>query len=91
MTEISHGWRVGVSLQSPDAGVHRQRRIRPARVLMFLIMAVVAVVMLYRSSTCSMRRFRRRPQYQGTKSGLSLSTWSQLFHSQPSPRAAQTR
>jgi len=27
--------------------------------------------------------FQTQAQYQGTKSGLSLSTWSQLFHSQP--------
>jgi len=50
---------------------------------MFLIMAVVAVVMLYPFFYMLHASFQTQAQYQGTKSGLSLSTWSQLFHSQP--------
>ena len=59
-----------------------RRRIRPARVVMFLIMAVVAVVMLYPFFYMLVNSFRSEAQYQ-LGSGFSLASWRLVFSSQP--------
>jgi ABC-type glycerol-3-phosphate transport system permease component len=59
-----------------------RRRFRPARVVMFLIMAVVAVVMLYPFFYMLVNSFRSEAQYQ-LGSGFSLASWRLVFSSQP--------
>jgi len=61
----------------------RQRRIRPARIVLFLIMAGVAVVMLYPFFYMVDNSFKTQAQYEGAKSGFSLSSWHLLFSSEP--------
>lgn len=61
----------------------RQRRIRPARIVLFLIMAGVAVVMLYPFVYMVDNSFKTQAQYEGAKSGFSLSSWHLLFSSEP--------
>jgi len=60
----------------------RRRRIRPARVVMFLLMAVVAVVMLYPFVFMLLTSFKTEAQYQ-LGHGFSLGSWRELFASQP--------
>jgi ABC-type glycerol-3-phosphate transport system permease component len=60
---------------------HR-RRIRPVRVLMFLVMAVVGVVMLYPFLYMLLNSFKTQAQYQ-LGAGFSLASWRELFSSQP--------
>jgi ABC-type glycerol-3-phosphate transport system permease component len=60
-----------------------RRRIRPARVFMFLTMLVTAVIMLYPFYYMLRSSFQTVAQYEGLSSGFSLSTWRQLFNSQP--------
>jgi ABC-type glycerol-3-phosphate transport system permease component len=62
---------------------NRQRRIRPARIVLFLIMAGVAVVMLYPFFYMIDNSFKTQAQYEGAKSGFSLSSWQLLFRSEP--------
>jgi ABC-type glycerol-3-phosphate transport system permease component len=59
-----------------------RRRIRPVRVLMFAIMAVVGVVMLYPFLFMLLTSFKTQAQYQ-LGAGWSLASWRQLFSSQP--------
>jgi ABC-type glycerol-3-phosphate transport system permease component len=71
---------------SPRAGQLRttksRRKVRPIRIVMFLIMAVVAVVMLYPFFYMLVNSFKTQAQYQlGT--GFSLASWRLLFSSQP--------
>lgn len=80
MTQLAHAR----GMQLPDAGpLAQRRRVRPWRVAMFLTMAVVAVVMLYPFYYMIRSSFQSNAQYEGTKSGFSLSTWEALFGSQP--------
>jgi ABC-type glycerol-3-phosphate transport system permease component len=60
----------------------RRRRLRPARVLMFMFMAVVGFVMLYPFFYMIVTSFKSEVQYQGA-AGFSFSTWRQLFNSEP--------
>ncbi|MGD0851771.1 MAG: carbohydrate ABC transporter permease [Acidimicrobiales bacterium] len=64
------------------AEVH-QRRIRPARVILFLIMAGVAVVMLYPFFYMIDNSLKTQAQYDGSRHGFSLSSWHLLFSSEP--------
>jgi len=57
-------------------------RFRPARVIMFAIMVVVAVIMLYPFLFMLLTSFRTEAQYQ-LGSGFSLASWRELFASQP--------
>ena len=61
----------------------RQRRIRPARVVLFLIMAAVAVVMLYPFFYMVDNSFKTQAQYDGSRHGYSISSWHLLFSSEP--------
>ena len=60
----------------------RRRRLRPARIVMFVTMAVVAVVMLYPFFYMLVNSFKTEAQYQ-LGSGFSLASWRELFASQP--------
>ncbi len=73
------------SLEAPATWARpaARRRIRPARVVMFLTMAATAVTMLYPFYYMLRSSFQTVAQYEGLRSGLSLSTWNQLFASQP--------
>jgi ABC-type glycerol-3-phosphate transport system permease component len=73
----------GLRLAGPDPLARRRRRLRPARIVMFALMLVVAIVMLYPFYYMLRSSFQTQAQFQGTKSGFSLSTWQQLFSSQP--------
>jgi ABC-type glycerol-3-phosphate transport system permease component len=64
------------------SAVPRRRRLRPARIVMFVIMAVVAVVMLYPFFYMLINSFKTEAQYQ-LGSGFSLASWRELFASQP--------
>ncbi|HUD36929.1 MAG TPA: carbohydrate ABC transporter permease [Streptosporangiaceae bacterium] len=65
-----------------DRAARARRRLRPARIVMFLIMAVVAVVMLYPFFYMLVNSFKTQAQYQ-LGSGFSLASWRLLFSSQP--------
>jgi ABC-type glycerol-3-phosphate transport system permease component len=82
VTEVSQSLSAGVGLGAPHHSV-RRRRFRPARIAMFLTMVVVAFVMLYPFYYMIRSSFQTEAQYSGVKSGFSLSTWRQLFGSQP--------
>ncbi len=58
-----------------------RRRLHPARVVMFLIMAVVAVIMLYPFLFMLLTSFRTEAQYQ-LGAEFSLASWRELFASQ---------
>jgi ABC-type glycerol-3-phosphate transport system permease component len=61
----------------------RPRRIRPARIVLFLIMACVAVVMLYPFFYMIVNSFKTQAQYEGARSGFSMASWRLLFDSEP--------
>jgi ABC-type glycerol-3-phosphate transport system permease component len=71
------------SASVPLAPPRVRRRIRPSRVVMFLTMVVVAIIMLYPFYYMLRSSFQTEAQYEGLRSGFSLSTWQQLFSSQP--------
>jgi ABC-type glycerol-3-phosphate transport system permease component len=56
-------------------------RIRPIRVVMFLVMVLVAVVMLYPFYFMIISSFKTQAQYEGA-AGLSLATWRELLSDQ---------
>jgi ABC-type glycerol-3-phosphate transport system permease component len=60
----------------------RRRRIRPVRIVMFLIMAAVAVIMLYPMLYILATSFKSQLQYE-VGGGFSLASWHILFGSQP--------
>lgn len=71
------------SVGIPVAAERVGRRVRPARVAMFLTMALVAVIMLYPFYYMLRSSFQTETQYEGLRSGYSLSTWRQLFSTLP--------
>ena len=50
---------------------------------MFITMVIIAVIMLYPFYYMVLTSFKSQAQYEGTAAGFSLSTWRQLFNSQP--------
>jgi ABC-type glycerol-3-phosphate transport system permease component len=64
------------------AGPARRRRVRPARIVMFATMVVVAVVMLYPLLYMAMTSLKSQVQYE-LGGGFSLASWRLLFGSQP--------
>ena len=50
---------------------------------MFITMVIIAIVMLYPFYYMVLTSFKSQAQYEGTVGGFSLSTWRQLFNSQP--------
>lgn len=71
------------SASVPLAPQRVRRRIRPARIAMFLTMVVVAIIMLYPFYYMLRSAFQTQEQFEGLRSGFSLSTWKLLFSSQP--------
>jgi ABC-type glycerol-3-phosphate transport system permease component len=72
----------GAARVGQDRAARSRRRLRPARIVMFMIMAVVAVVMLYPFFYMLVNSFKTQAQYQ-LGSGFSLASWRLLFSSQP--------
>jgi multiple sugar transport system permease protein/raffinose/stachyose/melibiose transport system permease protein len=46
-------------------------------------MVIIAVIMLYPFYYMILTSFKSQAQYEGAAAGFSLTTWRQLFHSQP--------
>jgi ABC-type glycerol-3-phosphate transport system permease component len=67
---------------SPRARPAGRRRIRPARIVMFVTMVAVAIVMLYPLLYIAMTSFKSQVQYE-LGGGFSLASWRILFGSQP--------
>jgi multiple sugar transport system permease protein len=78
----SGGGRLGPWRQPGLRRGGKRRPIRPSRIIMFILMVVVAVVMLYPFLFMLMTSFKTEAQYQ-LGAGFSLSSWRELFSSQP--------
>ena len=83
MTALIEGVRTSTVVEPATVPPRPRRKLRPARVVMFITMVIIAIVMLYPFYYMVLTSFKSQAQYEGTVGGFSLSTWRQLFNSQP--------
>jgi ABC-type glycerol-3-phosphate transport system permease component len=73
--------RASADRAAPERARPARRRVRPARIVMFATMVVVAVVMLYPLLYMAMTSLKSQVQYE-LGGGFSLASWRLLFGSQ---------